>query len=52
MVHRGQVIGPAGWPAIAARRARALPTWRLAALFVGAIAIALLLTIIVARIIH
>ena len=40
------------WAAMAARRARAVTTWRLAALFVGAIGIALLLTVLVARLIH
>jgi hypothetical protein len=40
------------WNAVAARPARAVPPWLLATLFVGAIAIALLLTVIVARLIH
>lgn len=40
------------WGAAAAGRARALPPWMLAVLFVGAIGIALALTIIVARLIR
>jgi hypothetical protein len=40
------------WAAMAARRARAVTTWRLAALFVGAIGVALLLTVLVARLIR
>ncbi|HEX3475415.1 MAG TPA: protein kinase [Kofleriaceae bacterium] len=40
------------WNAAAAGRARALPPWLLAVLFVGAIGIALALTIIVARLIR
>ena len=40
------------WAAMAARRARAVTTLRLAALFVGAIGVALLLTVLVARLIH
>ena len=38
------------WDAAAAMPARALPPWMLAILFVGAIAIALTLTIVIARI--
>jgi hypothetical protein len=37
------------WNAMAARPARAVPPWLLAALFVGAIGIALALTIVIAR---
>jgi hypothetical protein len=40
------------WSAMAAGRARALPPWMLAVLFVGAIGIALAITIIVARLIR
>jgi serine/threonine-protein kinase len=40
------------WSAAAASRARAIPPWMLAVLFVGAIGIALALTIIVARLIR
>jgi len=40
------------WGAAAAGRARALPPWMLAVLFVGAIGIALALTIVVARLIR
>jgi serine/threonine-protein kinase len=40
------------WEGAAAGRARAVPPWLLAALFVGAIGIALALTIVVARLIH
>ena len=40
------------WGAAAASRARAIPPWMLAVLFVGAIGIALALTIIVARLIR
>ncbi len=40
------------WSAAAAGRARALPPWMLAVLFVGAIGIALAVTIIVARLIR
>ena len=47
-----QYPGHVDWAAMAARRARAVTTWRLAALFVGAIGIALLLTVLVARLIH
>ena len=39
------------WSAAAASRARAIPPWMLAVLFVGAIGIALALTIVVARLI-
>ena len=40
------------WSAAAASRARAIPPWMLAVLFVGAIGIALALTIVVARLIR
>ena len=40
------------WSAAAAGRARAIPPWMLAVLFVGAIGIALAITIIVARLIR
>lgn len=43
---------PVDWSAAAAGRARALPPWMLAVLFVGAIGIALALTIVVARLIR
>lgn len=40
------------WNAAASSPARAVPPWLLAALFVGAIGVALLLTVIVARLIR
>lgn len=40
------------WNAAASGRARAVPPWLLAALFIGAIGVALLLTVVVARLIH
>jgi hypothetical protein len=40
------------WSSAAASPARAVPPWLLAVLFIGAIAIALLLTIVIARLIH
>jgi serine/threonine-protein kinase len=40
------------WEAAAAQRARALPPWLLAVLFVGALGIALTLTIVIAKIIR
>jgi eukaryotic-like serine/threonine-protein kinase len=43
---------PVDWSAAAAGRARAIPPWMLAVLFVGAIGIALALTIVVARLIR
>jgi serine/threonine-protein kinase len=43
---------PVDWSAAAAGRARALPPWMLAVLFIGAIGIALALTIVVARLIR
>jgi eukaryotic-like serine/threonine-protein kinase len=45
---------PAGvdWDAAAARRARALAPWQLALLFVGALGIALLLTMMIAKIVR
>jgi hypothetical protein len=45
---------PAGvdWDAAAAKRARALAPWQLALLFVGALGVALMLTMIVAKIVR
>jgi hypothetical protein len=43
---------PVDWSVAAAGRARAIPPWMLAVLFVGAIGIALALTIVVARLIR
>jgi hypothetical protein len=40
------------WAAAAASRARGVPTWFLIALFVGAIAVALILTIVFAKLIR
>jgi hypothetical protein len=40
------------WGSWAASRARAVPPWLLAALFVGAIGVALALTVVVARLIR
>ncbi|HEX3764458.1 MAG TPA: protein kinase [Kofleriaceae bacterium] len=40
------------WNAMASGRARAVPPWMLAVLFVGAIGIALAITVVVARLIH
>jgi eukaryotic-like serine/threonine-protein kinase len=56
----GNMMSPVGqqypehvdWGAAAAARARAVPPWLLAVLFVGAIGIALTLTIVIARIIR
>ena len=58
--HAAELMSPVGqhypehvdWGAAAAGRARALPPWMLVVLFVGAIGIALALTIIVARLIR
>ena len=58
--HAADLMSPVGqqypenvdWDAAAAGRARAVPPWMLAVLFIGAIGIALALTIVVARLIH
>ena len=54
------VVSPVGpqydaavdWEAAAAKRAKAVPPWQLALLFVGAMGVALLLTLVVARIVQ
>jgi len=46
--YRGQV----DWAAAAARPAKAIPPWMLAALFAGALFIALIITIVIAKIIR
>jgi hypothetical protein len=58
--HAAELMSPVGqhypeqvdWNAMAAGRTRALPPWMLAVLFVGAIGIALAVTIIIARLIR
>jgi hypothetical protein len=58
--HAANFMSPVGpqypehvdWSVAAAVRARAVPPWLLAALFVGALGIALTLTIVIARIIR
>jgi hypothetical protein len=58
--HAAGVMSPVGqqypesvdWSALAAGRARAVPPWLLAVLFLGAIGIALALTIAIARIVR
>ncbi|MDB4959902.1 MAG: serine/threonine protein kinase [Myxococcales bacterium] len=48
----GQGFPQTDWAAAAAQPAKALPPWMLAALFVGALFAALLITIIIAKIVH
>ena len=58
--HAAAVMSPVGehfgqqvdWAAAAARPAKALPPWMLALLFVGALGVALMITIIIAKIIR
>ena len=58
--HAADLMSPVGqqypeqvdWNAMAAGRTRALPPWMLAVLFIGAIGIALAITIIIARLIR
>ena len=58
--HAAQMVSPVGdqyphamdWAAAAARPAKALPPWLLAVLFVGALGVALMLTIVIARIVR
>jgi hypothetical protein len=58
--HAANVMSPVGqqypdhvdWGAVAASRARAVPPWLLAVLFVGTLAVALTLTIVIAKLIR
>jgi hypothetical protein len=58
--HAADLMSPVGqqypehvdWTAMASGRARAVPPWLLAVLFIGAIGIALAITVVVARLIH
>jgi hypothetical protein len=59
-MHAANVVSPVGeqfphpidWSAAAARPAKAIPPWLLGVLFVGALGIALMVTIIIAKIVH
>jgi hypothetical protein len=57
--HAANMMSPVGdhypqmdWTSAAARPARAMPPWQLAVLFVGVVGAALLVTIIIAKLIH
>jgi hypothetical protein len=58
--HAANIVSPVGqqypdhvdWGAVAASRARAVPPWLLAVLFIGTLAVALTLTIVIAKLIR